>query len=96
MQNKIKNLALILQTAEAHIPSNYNAGDVDSLDTLGVSAQHSKSTGSLDTPAISTGCSKTNVNLDPHRAEGEIIKNEKTWQKALNRFHINKCIHYQR
>ena len=86
MQNKIKNLALILQTAEAHIPSNYNAGDVDSLDTLGVSAQHSKSTGSLDTPTISTGGSKTIVNLDPHTAEGEIIKNEKTRQKAIESF----------
>ena len=96
MQNKIKNLAFILQTAEAHIPSNYNASDVDSLNTLGVSAQHSKSTGSLDTPTISTGGSKTNVNLDPHTAEGEIIKNEKSWQKALNRFHFNKCIHNQR
>ena len=81
MQNKIKNLAFILQTAEAHIPSNYNAGDVGSLDTLGVSAQHSKSTGSLDTPAMSTGGSKTNVNLDPHTAEGEIIKNVKTWKR---------------
>ena len=90
MQNKIKNLALILQTAEAHIPSNYNAGDVDSLDTLGVSAQHSKSTGSLDTPAMSTGGSKTNVNLDPHMAEGEIIKNEKTLQKVFNHSHFNK------
>ena len=79
-------MAFILQTAEAHIPSNYNASDVDSLNTLGVSAQHSKSTGSLDTPAISTGCSKTNVNLDPHRAEGEIIKNEKTRQKAIESF----------
>ena len=69
-------MAFILQAAEAHIPTNYNAGD--SLDTLGVSAQHSKSTGSLDTTAISTGGSKTNVNLDPHTAEGEIIENEKT------------------
>ena len=90
MQNKIKSLALILQTAEAHIPSNYNASDVDSLDTLGVSAQHSKSTGSLDPPAMSTGGSKTNVNLDPHMAEGEIIKCEKTLQKVFNRSHFNK------
>ena len=89
-------MAFILKTAEAHIPSNYNAGDADSLDTLGVSAQHSKSTGSLDTPAISTGGSKRNVSLDPHTAEGEIITNKKTWQKALNRFHFNKCIHNQR
>ena len=81
MQNKIKNLALIFQTAEAHIPSNYNAGDVDSLDTLGVSAQHSKSTGSLDTPSISTGGSTTNFNLDPHTDKGEIIKNEKFGKK---------------
>ena len=79
-------MAFILQTAEAHIPSNYNAGDVDSLDTLGVSAQHSKSTGSLDTPTISTGGSKTIVNLDPHTAEGEIIENEKTRQKAIESF----------
>ena len=90
MQNKIKSLALIFQTAEAHIPSNYNAGDVDSLDTLGVSAQHSKSTGSLDTPAMSTGGSKTNVNLDPHMAEGEINKNEKTLQKVFNHSYFNK------
>ena len=69
-------MAFILQTAEAHIPSNYNASDVDSLNTLGVSAQHSKSTGSLDTPTISTGGSKTIVNLDPHTAEGEIIINK--------------------
>ena len=89
-------MAFILQTAEAHIPSNYNASDVDSLNTLGVSAQHSKSTGSLDTPAMSTGGSKTNVNLDPHTAEGEIIINEKTLQNSLNRFHFIKCIHNQR